>query len=66
MWNKYGFGDHSARFLIHNVSYDALLMDSVECITGFKSSDGYILLGGKIISLGNGASNKTFHAPNQT
>lgn len=64
MWNKYIFGDHSARFLIHYVPYDALLMESVECITGFKSSDGYILLGGKIMSLANGASNKRFHAPN--
>ena len=66
MWNKYGFGDHSARFFVHSVSCDALLMESVECITGFKNSDGYSLPGGKIISLANSASNKTFHAPQQT
>lgn len=40
-------------------------MESVECIAGFKSSDSYILLGGRIISWAIGASNKTFHAPNR-
>lgn len=37
-------------------SYDALLMKSVEWIMGFKSSDGFILTGGKIIPLASIAS----------
>lgn len=32
------------------MEYTYMLMESVEFITGFKSSDGYILLGVKIIS----------------
>lgn len=33
MWNNYDFGDHSERFLIHCIPYDALVMKSVECMT---------------------------------
>lgn len=43
-------------FFHYAKSYDALLMKSVEWIMGFKSSDGFILTGGKIIPLASIAS----------